>query len=802
METLWKDMKFSVRQLRKSPGYALAAVLTLGLGIGGISAVFSVVSAVLIEPLPYRDPDRLDLIRITLGEARYLASISAPELIDFREQSALYEDFGASWIGSGILVFEDGAERVTSGWATANFFSVLGVDLLMGRSFTAEEEKPEGPGAVILSHGLWHRRFGGDPQILGKVVEMGGPRTVVGVLPPDFQLLRRLSGSIAHAPDLWEPNTYWTDRDVHWLQVIGRRNPGVTLEQAQAEMDSISARLSREYQEYAAAGVQFHVVPQLEDLVSGVRPALWSLLGTVAFLLLIACANVASMSLVRTSRRSGELSVRTALGASRLRVTGQLLTESGLIAVLGAGLGLAFAYLGLEVLAALRPAQLPRLDDIEVDLAVFAFTAAVSLLTLLASGLPTAFQASRVDLNYGLRGESGRSFSGRQRDRLLNAIVVVEVTFALVLLIGAGLLIRSFLNLRAVEIGFNAERLLAFSISLPRTYDTAQERLRFLETLGEDLEGLPGVTGFSGASRLPFADGFESGHYAFDAESSAAWGRHEAEYRWVMRGFFDVLGAEVVAGRAFGSEDLVEGRRVAVIDEDLARSAWPGQNPLGQQVMAGANREWHDVVGVVRHIRQLDLRSEERPQIYFPFAGQLFDLSLVVRADVDPATLVPLVTERVRQIDASVPISNLRPLPDYVADARADTRFVLILMSMFAGVALILTGVGLFATISFWVVERLPEIGVRIAIGAERGDVLTLVLRRGLVLTAAGLAAGLLVTVALTGSLRSLLFHVDPTDPWTISGLLTGLLAIAVLACLVPAWRASLTDPAKTLRNG
>ena len=827
VEELVRDVHYGLRTLRRNPGFAVAVVLTLALGIGANTAIFTVVDSVLLRPLPYRDADRLALLWGHMSETEVeKAPWSGADLLDFRERSEGFAELaGASGFNS-TLTGDFEAQPIRLAFATINFFDVLGVEAALGRTFEQADylgldPSEFGPDATpptgtgILSHELWVRRFGSDPSVIGTIVQVNAaPMQIVGIAPPGFRLYLPADAAMPKDIDLWSAipmDMSEQSRDQQWLTIVGRLAPGVSAAQAQEEMNAIATQLREENQFHANVGMEVDVVPMQADVVGHAKPVLLALLGAVAIVLLIACANVGNLLLVRGQSRAREMAIRSALGGRRGRLVQQMLTESAILAVLGGVAGLVLAILGVEVLSALRPGNLPRADQIGINGTVLAFAAGTTILAAFLFGAIPALQASRPDVVDSLR-ERGASLGLRHR-RLHDGLVVAEVALSLVLLVGAGLMLRTFVELSQVRPGFVPEKALTVNVNVPFfDYQGEGERAALHAGLRREILALPGVESVGAVTPLPLAGGgqFWFGPWALN-EDEEEWSRNEADYRPAMEGVFEAMGTRLLTGRSITEADnRPDASPVVVVDEKMAATAWPSEDPIGQQIMImrpnpGAEepweRYWAEVVGVVEHVRYDDIRRDGREIIYIPHANWSFaDLHYVIRASVDPATLAAAVRSIIQQTDPDIPVGAIRPLGDYVGDALAPTRFAMILIWIFAGVALFLSAVGLYGVISYAVRQRTHEIGIRMALGAERPKILQLVLGQGLILTGVGLVVGLVGAALITRLISGLLFGVSTTDPLTYAAIALLLGGVAVLACYVPAARATRVDPLLALR--
>ncbi|HEX8282764.1 MAG TPA: ABC transporter permease [Pyrinomonadaceae bacterium] len=804
-----QDFRYALRVLWKNPGFTAVAVVALALGIGANSAIFSVVNAVLLRPLPYQNPERLVMVWEENNKSGYPKDTpAAANFVDWREQNQVFEGMAAVAEQDFNLTGAGEPERLSGRRVSADLFSLLGVAPHAGRTFAPEEDRPGANKVVVLSHGLWQRRFGADPTLIGKTLSLNGePHTVVGVMPPRFQFPSRLD-------ELWVPIALTPEqaanRGRHYLEVVARLKPGVTVERAQAEMSTIAARLQQQYpQQNTNLGATVETMH--EHLVGDIRPALLVLLGAVGFVLLVACANVANLLLARAATRQKEIAVRTALGASRLRLIRQFLTESVLLAALGGVLGLLLAVWGVSLLQNFIPEDISQVKDIAVNARVLGFTLGVSLLTGLVFGLAPALQASSFNLNETLK-EGGRdSSAGSRGKRIRGALVVTEVAVSLVLLIGAGLLINSFLRLRGVDPGFKVDNLLTMSVVLPREkYPSHERRTAFYRDLLARVESLPGVRSAAVTSWIPLAatqgDSIGISPEGHPDPLPGQGKRPTAVTRVVSPEYFDTMGIRLLQGRGFeDGRDRVDSPAVILISEAFARRFWPNESAVGKRVNAGDPNDpadWCEVVGVVRDVRQFELAAEPKPQMYFSYtqAGFFLPRHLVVGTDADPLAVAGAVRKTVWEVDREQPVSNISTMRDVLSESLARERFSMLLLGVFAALALMLAAVGLYGVMSYTVAQRTREIGLRMALGARPSDVLRLVVGQGLRLALAGVVLGLLASFALTGLMKSLLYGVSATDPATLVTISLVLVAVALVASYIPARRATRVDPLIALR--
>jgi putative ABC transport system permease protein len=813
MGTLFQDLRYGVRMLLKSPAFTLVAVLALALGIGANTAIFSVVNAVLLRELPFAEPERLVRLwgtntqqSVPRGEGEYYDfNISPNDFADWRAQNRSFESVAAfSSYGSVTLTGRDEPLRLRCPTVSPEYFTVLGTQPALGRFFLPEEEQPGKHRVVVLSYGAWQQKFGADPSIIGQTITLNGSSySVVGVAPKTFEQPRPTPSA---EPDMWRPLALELEpggRASHFLHAIARLRPGVTIEQAQAEMNSITTQLEQQYPDSnTGRGVRLSTLH--EAIVGNIRPALSVLLGAVGFVLLIACANVANLLLARSSARQREMAIRTALGASRFRIIRQLLTESILLSVLGGALGLLLALWATDLLTGLGGGDIPRLGAISVDARMLGFTAAVSLLTGIIFGLAPALDASKPDLNVSLK-EGGRvAVGGRQRFRQL--LIVSEVALSLVLLIGAGLMMRSFWRLQHVQLGFETENLLTMDISLPRTrYAEADQAALFQQRLVERLSALPGVTSAASSTVLPLSGGNSCDGVTIEGRPLGNAGEAPCvEVRASSPGYLQTMGIPLVRGRQFTERDTKDAPFVVIVNEALARRFFAGQDPIGRRIShsaPGGPPVWREIVGVVGDVRHFGLDAEPLPEFYEPqLQAPTWGTSLVVRSEADLASIAGAVRAEVRRMDSDLPVYNLKSMRELVSEAVAQPRFRTLLLSIFAAVALLLSGVGLYGVMNYWVTQRTREIGVRMALGARQSDVLKMVVGQGMTLAALGVGVGLVASFAMTRIISSLLFGVSATDPLTFVAVPLVLSLTAFLASYIPARRATRVDPMIALR--
>jgi predicted permease len=819
--TFLQDLKFAIRVLAKSPGFTVIAILTLALGIGANTAIFSVVNAVLLRPLDYKDSSSLVNVWGKYDKENIPQNwISEPELWDLRDRNQSFSDLAAFRLGDSenLTSSEAPPVQVSAAAATYNLFPLLGARTVIGRTFTADEDQPGRNREVLLSYALWHSQFGGDLGIVGKSMQLGGESyAVVGVLTKDF--------SLSGKQDLWLPlalnRAKQDDRGSHAFHVVARLKPGVGFAQASADMTRFAEQLAHEYPDnYGSdSGWGMYLVPVKEQLVRNVRPALLLLMGAVAFVLLIACANVANLFLARASSREKEFAVRAAMGAGRARLIRQLLTESIVLAFIGGVIGLVIAYWGVDALRALVPEGFPRAGEVRVDPMVLGFTFAVSLLTGVIFGLAPAWHTTQTNLPETLR-ESGRGSSATGSSRRLRSVLVVsEIALAVLLLVGAGLLIRSFRNLLEVNPGFQPQHLLTMEVSLPeKAYPDATVQT-FFERLMPQLRAIPGVQSAGAISEMPLSSAYSSGSVfmeqttAQDVRRLAKVGNFpyfETDQRMATPGYFEAMGIQLVRGRLLEDADSSGTQLVAVVDTNFVKHFWPGEDPIGKRiaisVIPNSNPlvlQWRTVVGVVGHIKHYGLDTEGREQAYFPHAQAPFDthdMYFAIRTSLDPASVTTAVREQVLALDKNLPIYNVSTMDGLLSSSLAEPRLNLVMLGVFASLALILAAIGVYGVMAYHVMQRTHEIGIRMALGAQPGDILRQVVIEGGRLGAIGLMIGVVVSLALTRSMASLLFNVAPSDPVTYVAVFVTIGCAALAACYIPARRATRVDPMVALR--
>lgn len=805
-----QDIRYAVRKLSRTPAFTAIAAFTLALAIGATTAIFSVVDGVLLKPLPFRDPERV--VRVTnLRDGNRMVT-SAPDFIDFRKETKSFSSMSPVDNQAMNLTGGAEAERIQAARVGATFWSLIGVQPSLGRGFAPNEDAPSAVRTVVLSDGLWKRRFAADGRIVGKTIALdGNTYTVIGVAPPRFNFPDR--------PDLWVPLVFSTgeldaeNRGSHWMGVMARLAPNVTVAQATAEMVTLTRRLAQQFPE-SNTGMTAAVIPMQEYLVGDVRPALYVMLGAVAFVLLIACANVANLLLVRAASRESEMAVRTALGAGAWRIVRQLVIESVLLALVGGVFGTLLALWGVDLLLAMAPVGLPRIDEVTVNASVLLFTAGVTALTGVLFGAFPALHAARANvggmLKDAMRGSSGGIASRRAR----NTLVMAEMALAVVLLVGAGLLIRSFSKLLSVDPGFHAERVVTFSIAAPDAkYREYAQRRALVGDLVERMNRVPGAQGAAIVTGLPLSNLMMRTSAHIEGTPQERPGeRKTTDVAMVTPGYFTTMGIPMVSGRDFTDRDGSGAPVVAIVNQEFVRRYFPNENPLGKRIALGWEQDTAktggnmtlggEIVGVVGNVKRRGLSQEIYPETYASFMQPTFSaFSVVVRSTADPSTVMAAIRSQVREVDRDLPLTELRQLTEIVAASVSRPRFYTTVLGVFAAIALLLAAVGIYGVISYAVSLRTRELGIRIALGATGRQVSSLVLQQGVSLAIAGVIIGGAGAYWLTRLLGKLLFGVSATDPLTFLGVAGLLTAIAAVACFVPARRAARVDPLLAMRD-
>jgi len=808
MSVLFQDLRFAIRQMAKRPGFTAIILLTMALGIGANAAIFSVLDAVLLRPLPYDKPEGLIKVwtRFTgIGAPNDQNWVSAPEFRDLQQLNHSFSDLAAISGGSFNLGIKGSPQRVVGAAVTPNLFAMLGVQPQYGRNFLPEEAQPGRDHEVLLSHAIWRRVFAANPNIVGTTIRIDGtPYSVVGIMPDGFAYPSEAEiwGPLAFAPDDLSEN----NRGSHGLEVLGRIKPGLSPAQVQSDMDRVSRTMIEQHASYPYTKFNFGIIlhPLLEETVGDVKPSLMVLMAAVGLVLLIACANIANLMLTRSTERQQEMETRLALGASGKRLVRQLITESIALALAGGLIGLAITPLILRGLVNLAEKTLPRAVHTSIDLRALALTAAVSILTGVLFGLAPALQASRKR-NFDVL-KSGRNTEGKRPRRLRNILVICETAFSLLLVAGAGLLIRSFEQILKVDPGFRADNVLTMRVSLPdATYSKPEQIRAFYSSLLERVQHLPGVQYVGAISGLPLSGQGGSGTTTIDTQSVPPENRTpEADRRTATPDYFKAMSIPLVRGRYFEAGDTEGTPGVAIVDESLANTYWPNQDPIGKRVHFGAgqpNPAWLTVVGVVRHVRNRTLEARSRVEVYVPENQLPFNgMTLAVRTSTNPLSLVPTIQREVAFIDPDLPVYRVRTMNEVMGESLQRRRLALTLLASFAGLALLLAAIGIYGVTSYGVAQRKTEIGVRMALGANRSQVLGMIMRSGMATIAVGLGLGIVLSLALTRLMSGLLFSIHASDPLALAGAAFVLILAALIAIFIPARRATKVNPMSALR--
>jgi putative ABC transport system permease protein len=800
MDSIIKDIRYGIRSLLKRPGFTVIALVALALGIGANTAIFSLVNAVVLRPLPYSDPDRLVWAWGNVRNGGNRASVAPLDFLDFRSENTSFEQFAASFTVplSLNLTGSGEPERLTASGVTGNYFETFGVVPALGRGFSLENEKPGQDQVTVLSHAFWQKRFAGDPSIINKTINLDGKACqVIGVMSPEVTL--------PQSADLWVPMNFdaspeMKQRFAHFLRPVGRLKKGVSLAQAQADTDLIAGRLEQQFPE-SNAGWNLRLVPLREQLVGGSQTTLFILFGAVGLVLLIACANVANLLLVRAAARQKEIALRTALGASRMRIVRQMITESLLLAIVGGALGTLIATWGVQLLVSLSEGNIPPTANVKIDATVLGFTLLVSLLTGLLFGLAPAFRTMNVNLidslKDGVRGGGESTLTNRTRSLL----VVFESAVAVMLLIGAGLLVRSLIELQRVDPGFDANNVLTLQVTLPmQKYDTPEKAANFFQELETRVANLPGVEVAGLVTELPLSG--QPNDMPFTVEGRPPVARNDAfgaDFRRVNHNYFNALRIPLLRGRNFTEQEIRQSAKVLVVSQGLVNAVFPDEEALGKRLITGMVSQPYEIIGIVGDIHHRSLDREPDSTMYMP-TRQSGRMNLVIRAQGDPLSLVSGVRKEVQSLDPDQPIAAVKTMSDWVDSSVAAPRYRTILLGLFAALAMILAVTGIYGVMSYSVAQRTHEIGVRMALGARQLDVLKLVVRQGMLLSLIGVILGLGGAFALTRVMSTLLFEVTAKDPITFGVVAALLTAVAFIACYIPARRATKVNPLVALR--
>jgi len=809
MDSIIKDIRYGVRGLLKHPGFTAIVVITLALGIGASTAIFSVVDNVLLRRLPYRNAERIVAIQ-ELNRDGKQGQVTSANFLDWRAQNTVFEQLAAIKITTSNLALPENAERIDLAQTNANFFDVLGVTPQYGRLFIPQDEQAGHEPVVVVSNTLWQRRFGSDPSLVGKPITLDGRNyTVIGITPPGFEYPNKTElwvPPLKLVPELFPGQDVTQTRGMGYLAAVALLKSGVSLPQAATEMETITARLRQQYPD--TNNTRFNRVVSLHDhLIGETNQVLWLLLGAVTFVLLIGCANVANLLLASGAARQKEMAIRTALGASRWRVMRQLFTESTILALTGGAVGVLVAIWGLAAITKLLPGDFPRLNEIHLDLRILGFTFAASVLTGILFGLAPALQISRADVQGSIR-ETGRGATGSLRQsRFRQALIVCEVALCVVLLAGAGLLFRSFLRLQSVNTGFVSEQVLTARLTPSGTnYSNHADFVKFYNQVLDKLNAVPGVQDTGLINTLPLDKGPTTGFRVEGREVTTRDKWPSVNYRVISPNYFRVMAIPLVDGRAYTDRDDANAPRVMIVNQQVAREIFPNETPIGKRITFGGTDQnqqpiWFEIVGVVANVRSLELREESKAEVYFSASQEFWTgMSLVVRSSVEPSSLSASVRQVVNEVDKSVPVSQVKTMDHIVSESITQPRFNLFLLGLFGTVAMLLSAAGIYGVTAYTVSQRTHELGIRLALGAQVGDVLKMILGQGMAVIGVGLLLGLVAAFWLMRLLRSLLFGVGENDLLTFVAITLVLLVVALVACYIPARRATKVDPLEALR--
>ena len=811
MDTLIRDIRYAFRALAKQPGFTAIVLLTLGLGIGASTAIFSVVNSVVLRNLPYRQPDRIVAIQ-ELSEKGTRVQVTSANFLDWRAQNTVFEHLAAIREDTSNLALSDSAERIDIAQTSANFFDVFGVVAAHGRLFIAADEQAGHDPVVVIGHALWQSKFGGDPGVVGKPIRLDGRNyTVVGIAPRGFQYPAETEAwlpPLKLVPELFPDQDVTQTRGMGYLSAVALLKPGVSLPQAAAEMETITARLRQQFPE--SNNNRFNKVVSLHrHLIGETDTMLWLLLGAVTFVLLIACANVANLLLANAAGRQKEIAIRTALGASRFRVVRQLFTESALLALAGGAVGLLLAVWGVPLITRLLPREFPRLNEIQIDWPVLGFTLAASVLTGVLFGLAPAFHITKFGVQDAMKESSHGAGGSVHRSRMRHALIVAEVALSVVLLAGAGLLFRSFIQLQSVTAGFTPEQVLTARLSPAgekfRT-DTDTDYINYYNRVLQRIASVPGVREAGVINTLPLKKGptFRFRIEGRDPLPIDKW--PPANYRSVSPNYFHVMNVPLLQGRPFMDSDNEQAPTVLLVNQSLVQQNFGGENVVGKRINFGrtdSNQQpvWLEIVGVVADVKNQELKERPEPEVYFSSQQSPFDaMSLVIRSTVEPSSLAASVRQAVNEVDKTVPVADIETMDRIVTESVMQPRFNMVLLGLFSAIALVLSAAGIYGVTSYTVTQRTRELGIRLALGAQLGDVLRLILKQGLIVIFIGVAIGLGAAFVLTRLLKTLVFGVSTTDPLTFVGITLLLSLIALIACYVPARRATKVNPLVALR--